>query len=100
MPEWGPDVRARLSKVRLSPTRESEIVEELSQHLEDRWRELVAQGLSPERARELALAAFREGDVLARRLAVLRQARWIDPFPPAKFPEEESSKASPESRKS
>jgi len=26
----------------LSPARENEIVEELSQHLDDRWRELIA----------------------------------------------------------
>jgi hypothetical protein len=30
--------------LRLSPKRENEIVEELSQHLEDRWEELVAGG--------------------------------------------------------
>jgi hypothetical protein len=35
-------VRPRLSALRLSPTRETEIVDELSQHLDDRWRELVA----------------------------------------------------------
>ena len=49
MPEWGPEIRARLSTVRLSPAREAEIVEELSQHLEDRWRELIAAGADPRR---------------------------------------------------
>ena len=33
MPDWKEHVRPRLSGLRLSPTREAEIVEELSQHL-------------------------------------------------------------------
>ena len=74
VPEWAPDLRARLSSLRLSPARENEIVEELSQHLEDRWRELVAGGTPPDEAARLALADFREGNVLARYIAPLRQA--------------------------
>lgn len=74
MPDWAREVRTRLSSLQLSPTRESEIVEELSQHLEDRWRELLAGGASPDEATQLTLAQFRGGDVLARYLASLRQA--------------------------
>ena len=74
MPDWTPHVRPRLASLRLSPTRENEIVEELSQHLEDRWLELVAGGLSEDEATKLALAGFRDGDLLARQLAGLRQA--------------------------
>jgi hypothetical protein len=44
MPGWAREVRTRLSSRQLSPTRESEIVEELSQHLEERWRESIASG--------------------------------------------------------
>jgi MacB-like periplasmic core domain len=82
MPDWAPEVRSRLSTVRLSPTREAEIVEELSQHLDDRWRELVAGGADPDAAARLALAEFRGTDVLAQYLAPLRQAQWVDPVPP------------------
>ncbi|MBO0860504.1 MAG: ABC transporter permease [Chloracidobacterium sp.] len=74
MPDWSQHVRPRLSGLRLSPTREAEIVEELSQHLEDRYRELIAGGMSPEEAARAALADFREGNVLAERIAPLRQA--------------------------
>ena len=74
MRNWERHVRPRLASLRLSPARENEIVDELSQHLEDRWRELVAGGASPEDATRLALADFRDGDVLARHLAPLRQA--------------------------
>jgi putative ABC transport system permease protein len=75
-------VRPRLASLRLSPTRENEIVDELSQHLEDRWRELVAGGTSPEEATRLALADFRDGDVLARHLTPLRQAHPPVPVAP------------------
>jgi predicted permease len=71
---WAQEVRTRLSSLRLSPTREAEIVEELSQHLDDRWRELIAGGASPDEAARLTLADFREGDSLARYIAPLRQA--------------------------
>lgn len=74
MRDWGQHVRSRLSPLRLSAIREAEIVEELSQHLDDRWRELIAAGASPDEATRLTLADFRDGDVLARHLAPLRQA--------------------------
>jgi hypothetical protein len=74
MPDWTQHVRPRLSGLRLSPTREAEIVEELSQHLEDRWRELIAGGMSPDEATRLTLADFRDGNPLAEYLAPLRQA--------------------------
>jgi len=73
MPDWADHVRPRLSALRLSPAREAEIVEELSQHLDDRWRELIAGGTSPDEAARLALADFREGNLLVRYMAPLRQ---------------------------
>jgi len=63
MPDWRSEVRARLSSVRLSPAREAEIVEELSQHLDDRWRELVAEGKTPDAARHLALGELGHGSL-------------------------------------
>src|SRR5687767_7864535 len=74
MPDWTQHVRPRLSGLRLSPTREAEIVEELSQHLDERWRELIASGASPDEAERTALADFRDGNILAERIAPLRQA--------------------------
>jgi predicted permease len=74
MPSWEPAIRARLTSLRLTPAREQEIVDELSQHLEDRWRELVAGGVSDEEATRLALEDFSEQDLLARYLKPLRQS--------------------------
>ena len=80
--DWASEVRARLSSLRLSPTREAEIVDELSQHLDDRYRELMAGGASPEEAMRLALADFRSGNVLAQHMAPLRQAHTPAPITP------------------
>src|SRR5918992_3719857 len=74
MPDWARYVRPRLASLRLSPTRENEIVDELSQHLDDRYRELTAGGASIEDATRLALTEFRNGNVLAEYMAPLRQA--------------------------
>jgi predicted permease len=68
--------------LRLSPTREAEIVEELSQHLDDRWQELIAGGASREQATERALAEFRGRDLLAKYMAPLRQANAPEPITP------------------
>ena len=77
---WVSDVRARLSPLRLSPTREMEIVDELSQHLEDHFQELIAGGALPEDARRLTLAQFQRGNALARFMAPLRQANSPPPI--------------------
>jgi putative ABC transport system permease protein len=71
---WAREVRTRLSALRLPPTREADIVDELSQHLDDRWRELVAGGALPDEATRLTLAEFSDGNLLARYIATLRLA--------------------------
>jgi putative ABC transport system permease protein len=72
-------VRTRLSSVRLSAEREAEIVDELSQHLDAHYRELVAGGTPPEEAIRLTLALFRSGNMLAKYMAPLKQSH----MPPA-----------------
>ena len=71
---WTREVRARLSPLRLSAAREAEIVDELSQHLDDRYRELIAGGAAPDVAARSTLAEFRSGNVLAQHMAPLRQS--------------------------
>jgi predicted permease len=83
MPEWKAEVQARLASLKLSPTREAEIVDELSQHLDDRYREAIAGGASAEDATRLALAGFQSGNVLARQMSSLRQAHAAPPITPA-----------------
>lgn len=74
MPDWKPVLRARLGELRLRPERLSEVVEELSQHLNERYEELCVDGMdaseAERRVREEA------GSVeLPQRLQGLRQAR-------------------------
>src|SRR5262245_6078188 len=79
---WARAVRERLSSLHLSPAREVEIVDELSQHLEDRYRELMAGGASPEDAARAALTLFQTGNVMAQQMASLQQSQ----APPAVTP--------------
>jgi putative ABC transport system permease protein len=78
---WVREVRERLSALRLSPEREVEIVEELSQHLDDHYRELIAGGAAPEDAIRATLAEFRGGN-LAIHMAPLRQAHTAPSLTP------------------
>ena len=80
---WSREVRTRLSSLHLSPTREAEIVDELSQHLDDRYRELLAGGTSPDEAARLTLVEFRSGHALAQHMAPLRQSHAPTPATPA-----------------
>ena len=71
---WGREVRARLESLRLFPVREAAIVDELTDHLEEHWRELVAGGVTSDEATRLTLAQFRGGNLLARYMSSLRQS--------------------------
>jgi putative ABC transport system permease protein len=81
MPDWKPTIRARLAKLSISPTREREIVDELTQHLDDRWRELVARGATPDEAANTARTEF-DGARLEALLGTLRQTHWHETPPP------------------
>lgn len=68
MPEWNEEIRQRIADLRLAPTREAEIVEELAQHLDDRYEELLANGVSEGEALRIALEELSENDSLLRDL--------------------------------
>jgi putative ABC transport system permease protein len=85
MPEWTEHLRPRLASLALSPAREIEIIEELSQHLEERYEELRAAGCGDHEAERLALAELLDPGVLAERMGGLRQAHMpplIEPGAP------------------
>ena len=60
MPEWKPEILRRLARLGLAPAREAEIADELSQHLEDCYQELLASGQSEDAA--FRAHAWRSGD--------------------------------------
>jgi putative ABC transport system permease protein len=66
MPDWREEIARRLSSLKLGSTREIEIVEELSQHLEDRYQELVSGGATEEDARRDVLMELNDGNQLAQ----------------------------------
>jgi putative ABC transport system permease protein len=76
IPEWKQEIYRHLANLRLAPTREIEIVEELAEHLEDYYQELLTAGATPAEARQQTLAELRESKLLMRELRRLeRQTR-------------------------
>ncbi len=68
MPEWEQEIRQRLASLKLEPAREAAIVEELSQHLDDCYEELLISGASPAEAERRMRAELSEDEILAREL--------------------------------
>ncbi len=65
MPDWKPEIAKRLSSLRLGPQREAEIVEELAQHLDDRYADAIASGASEAEAHRAALDELSDDELLA-----------------------------------
>ena len=68
MPDFKDEIRARLAELQLSPVREAEIVEELSQHLEQEYEWALGSGTSEELARRQVLEQLNASDLLGREL--------------------------------
>jgi predicted permease len=79
MSGWQEIIRGELAQLNLAPTREAEMVEELAQHLDDRYEELLALGVTPEVAERRTLAELSESEILARELR--RVERQSNPEP-------------------
>lgn len=58
MRDWRALVRVRVSVLTLSPTTEMDVVDELAQHLEDRYQHAIDAGLTEHEA-----AAVAEGEL-------------------------------------
>jgi len=78
--DWRDEIRRRLIGVGLAPEREAEVVEELSQHLEDRYRELCLGGVGEDRAIHDALDELDESD-LVHGFASVERDNVRDPLP-------------------
>jgi integrase len=80
MPEWKPEILRRLAPLKLSPAREEEIAEEIAQHLEDRYQELLATGQSEDAAFRTAIDELKENDFLARSLSPVEGDLYREPI--------------------
>lgn len=76
MPDWKDEIRQRLSGLNLSPVREEEIIEELSQHLEDHCRELMAGEATKEETSRLLREELSETELLGQLRRVERQIKY------------------------
>lgn len=77
---WAAALRERLATLALAPAREAEIIEELSLHLDERYRDLRDEGLSEQDARQTALADLQEPGLLAQYMRPLRQSSTPPPI--------------------
>src|SRR5215469_7273596 len=74
MPDWSKQIRFLLVDIQVEAAREAEIVEELTQHLNDAYEDGLANGLSPQEAERVALAPLKDGTLTANLRAIMTSA--------------------------
>src|SRR5262245_787150 len=82
MPEWKQEITKRLAALELEPAREAEIVEELSQHLEDRYAELLAGGATRVEAECQTLAELSASETFRQELRRVERPAPQEPVVP------------------
>lgn len=65
MPEWKSEIKKRLAGLHLKPERESEILDELSSHLQDRYDDLRASGVAQDDALRDVIAELDSTDLVS-----------------------------------
>lgn len=79
MPEWKREIRWRLARLKLEPVREAAMIEELAQHLDDCYAELLAGGVTADEAYRQTLAELSGAEIFERELRCV--ARRVAPEP-------------------
>src|SRR5262245_17753533 len=79
MNDWKAEIRQRLANLKLGPTREAAIVEELAQYLDECHAELLAGGATEAEAYKRTRTELSESEILEREL--LRMERQVTPEP-------------------
>ena len=85
-PDWHGEIRRRLGPFALRPTREIEIVEEIAQHLEDRFNRLRALGTSDDEALTAAWRELDDSDVLGYAISRVESPAPLNLPPPGAPP--------------
>jgi putative ABC transport system permease protein len=80
MPDWKPEIRRRLLKLKLEPTREAAIIEELAQHLDESYAELLAGGMSEADAYRHVQAELHDGGLLTHGLRRVERSTNLEPI--------------------
>ena len=81
MPDWSQEIRSRLESLRIDAAREADVVEELTQHLDERYEELKRVGANDAEAYRAALDELLAPDVLTERMRPLKQVKAPLPLP-------------------
>ncbi|MEW6731373.1 MAG: ABC transporter permease [Acidobacteriota bacterium] len=68
MPEWKQEISKRLANLGLKPEREAEILEELAQHLEEHYQELLVNGMTDDQAYNATLQELNNSELLREEL--------------------------------
>ena len=63
MPDWSGEIARCFTSLKIDSSREMEIVEELSQHLDDRYHELIAAGATDDQARRAVLKELNSDNI-------------------------------------
>jgi len=74
MPDWPKEIRAAIAELALEPTREAEVVEEMSLHLRDRYDEMLSSGVDAEQAYRTLLQELNDGSLVRGLKATVRKA--------------------------
>src|SRR5436190_23270407 len=68
MPDWREQIRKRLAGAKLGAARENEIVEELTQHLDDAYEQALRDGATEIEAYRSTIRQLTEGNLLGEEL--------------------------------
>jgi predicted permease len=81
MPDWKQQLETRLAGQRIEPARAAGIVEEMSQHLQDRYEELLSAGTPESEARRQVLEELESSDRFVAELpsSLRRPAQHLPP---------------------
>jgi putative ABC transport system permease protein len=86
MPDWAKEIRVAIASLNLEPMHEAGLVEELSQHLRDRYDEMLAAGTDPKAAYEFLLQELNDGALVSGLKATLQTTH-----PPVPLGKDENS---------
>ena len=75
MPDWSKEISAAIASLHLEPSREAEVIEELSQHLRDRYDEMLLAGVEPEQAHQILTKELHDGKLISGLEATMPAAK-------------------------
>jgi putative ABC transport system permease protein len=78
---WKAEVAARLSAMRIDAADRAQMIEELAQHLDDRYRSLIARGSSDEEARAAVQQELKDDDLVRGLRSFARAPQAHEPVP-------------------